>query len=89
MIILGFHLSSSPDMSDQIANIKKKYKARMWVLCHLAHRGLDAQDLLRVYQSVILPCHDYCLVVYHSSLTATQTNILEKLQSQEPKCIFG
>ena len=61
----------------------------MWILRHLAHRGLVASDLLRVYQSVILPCHDYCRVVFHSSLTALQANSLERLQSQALKCIFG
>ena len=38
---------------------------------------------------MILPCHDYCSVVYHSSLTATQTNTLERHQAQALKCIYG
>ena len=89
MKVLGFHLSSAPDMSSQVADIKRKYRSRIWVLRHLSHRGLCAADLLRVYQSVILPCHDYCSVVYHSSLTATQSDQLERLQSQALKCIYG
>ena len=87
--ILGFHFSSRPDMAAQVASIKKKYRTRMWILRHLAHRGLDAPDLLKVYQSIILPCHDYCSVVYNSSLTATQVQALERLQSQALKCIYG
>ena len=89
MKILGFNMSSSPDMQAQVDSIKRKFRTRMWILRHLAHRGLLAQDLLKVYQSIILPCHDYCSVVYHSSLTAFQANSLERLQSQALKCIFG
>ena len=89
MRILGFCFSNSPDMSAQVADIKRKFKSRMWILRHLGHRGLNCQDLLAVYKSILLPCHDYCSVVYHSSLTAVQAAILEKLQAQALKCIFG
>ena len=89
MKILGFHFSSDPDMTEQVNAIKKKYRTRMWILRHLGHNGFNASDLLRVYQSVILPCHDYCSVVYHSSLTTAQTYSLERLQSQALKCIYG
>ena len=89
MKILGLQFSSRPDMSAQVADIRKKFVSRMWALRHLGHRGFDADDLLRVYKSCILPCHDYCSVVYHSSLTAVQTQSLERLQSQALKCIYG
>ena len=89
MNVLGFKFSSLPDMSAQVSDIKRKFRTRMWILRHLAHCGLGPNDLLPVYKSVILPCHDYCSVVYHSSLTATQSEALEKLQSRAWKCIFG
>ena len=89
MKVLGFQLSSAPDMSAQVAEIKRKYRLRLWILRHLAHCGLTKPDLLRVYQSVILPCHDYCSVVYHSSLTTLQSDQLERLQSQALKSIYG
>ena len=89
MKILGFQFSNSPDMSAQVEEIKRKFRARMWALRHLGHRGMSAQDLVKVYKSVLLPCHDYCSVVYHSSLTATQAHSLERLQAQALKCIFG
>ena len=89
MKILGMVFSSSPDMSAHVANIKKKFKSRMWILRHLGHRGFSASDLLKVYKASIVPVHDYCSVVYHSSLTQTQSDSLERLQAQALKCIFG
>lgn len=89
MKVLGFQLSSAPDMAAQVAEIKRKYRSRLWILKHLAHWGLRKPDLLCVYQSVILPCHDYCSVVYHLSLTSLQSDQLERLQSQALKSIYG
>ena len=89
MKILGVHFSDSPDMSAQVQSIERKFVSLMWVLRHLGHRGFSAADLLKVYSSVILPCHDYCLVVYHLSLTTTQSDQLERLQAQALKCIYG
>ena len=89
MKILGFCFSSSPDMVAQVAEIKRKFRTRIWVLRHVAFCGMSAADLRLVYRSVILPCHDYCSVVFHSSLTANQSDQLERLQSQALKCIYG
>ena len=89
MKILGFHFSSNPDMSAQVASIKKKFRSRVWILRHLGHRGFSRDDLLKVYRSIILPVHDYCSCVYNSSLTLGQASALERLQAQALKSIYG
>ena len=89
MKVLGMRFSSRPDMSEQVKDIKKKFMSRIWMLRHLGHRGFSADDLTKVYQSMILPLHDYCSVVYHSSLTGQQSQQLERLQAQALKCIYG
>ena len=87
--ILGVHFSSKPDMSAQVDAICKKFRSRIWILRHLHHNGFDETELLKVYKSVILPCHDYCSNVYHYSLTLSQTVILERLQAKALKAIYG
>ena len=87
--ILGLHFSSKPDMSAQVDAICRKFRARVWTLRHLYHRGFSQEDLLKVYKSTILPCHDYCSNVYHSSLTLSQTIVLERLQAKALKAIYG
>ena len=89
MKILGVHFSSKPDMSAQVEAICRKFRSRIWTLRHLHHRGFSQEDLVRVYKSTILPCHDYCSNVYHSSLTLSQTIIIERLQAKALKAIFG
>ena len=87
--VLGIHLSNKPDMSAQVEAICKKFRARIWILRHLHHNGFSESELLKVYKSIILPCHDYCSTVFHSSLTLSQTIVLERLQAKALKAIFG
>ena len=87
--ILGVHFSKRPDMSAQVQSICRKFRSRIWILRHLHHNGFDESELLRVYKSIILPCHDYCSTVFHSSLTLSQTIVLERLQAKALKAIFG
>ena len=87
--ILGMHFSNRPDVGLQVDSICKKFRARIWTLRHLFHRGFSQEDLLKVYKSTILPCHDYCSSVFHSSLSLSQTIILERLQAKALKAIYG
>ena len=87
--ILGMHFSSRPDVNSQVESICRKFRARIWTLRHLHHRGFSQDDLLKVYKSTILPCHDYCSSVFHSSLTLSQTVVLERLQAKALKAIYG
>ena len=76
-------------MAAQVANIRRKFALKIWVLRHLAANGFTQEDLLKVYRSIILPAHDYCSCVFNSSLTQTQSNALERLQAQALKAIYG
>ena len=89
MKILGVHFSSDPGMAAQVADIRRKFTARIWALRHLGRLGMGKPDLLAVYKSTILPMHDYCSTVYNSSLTITQSGQLERLQAMALKAIFG
>ena len=87
--ILGVHFSNKPDMSAQVEAVCRKFRARVWTLRHLHHRGFSQEDLLKVYKSTILPCHDYCSNAFHSSLTLSQTIVLKRLQAKALKAIYG
>ena len=89
MKVLGVHFTSDPDMTAQVESIKRKFRARIWVLNHLGHRGFSREDLLKVYKSTILPIHDYCSCVFNSSLTLSQSSALERLQARALKAIYG
>ena len=64
-------------------------REKVWVLRHLGNTGFSKSELSTIYKSVIRPTLDYCSVVYHSMLTDEQDQIVERLQSQALKLIFG
>ena len=89
MKVLGLYLSSRPNMSAQVDSICCKFRAHVWTLRHLHHRGFSKQELLQVYKSTILPCHDYCSNVFQYLLTLSQTIVLKRLQAKALKAIYG
>lgn len=89
MKILGFHFSEDADMAAQVAAIRRKFVSRVWILRNLRSRGFSTEYLLKLYKSVIQPVHNYCSCVYNSSLTITQSGVLERLQAQALKAIYG
>ena len=60
-----------------------------WTLYHLLRAGFNEEELARVYRTIIRPTADYRQVVYHSLLTDEQDQIIERLQSQALKIIYG
>ena len=86
---MGFHFSERPTVAAQADSICRKFRSRVWYLRHLHHNGFITDELLKVYKTTILPCHDYCSNVYNSSLTLSQSIVLERLQAKALKAIYG
>ena len=78
--ILGFIFGNKPDISAQYDSMLLKFRRRVWVLRHLKKAKISDGDLLKLYQSLVLPVLDYTAVVYHSMLSKTQEQGLENLQ---------
>ena len=87
--ILGFHFSKKPTMQAQVDSILRGIRARLWMITHLTHNGFNKEELQKMYTTMIVPLHDYCSAVYHSSLTKKQSDALERLQARALKNIFG
>ena len=89
MKVLGFHLDSRPTCHAHVGALQKMMRERVWILRHLGRAGFSQEELAKVYKSVIRPTLDYCSVVYHSMLMDEQDHIIERLQSQALKSIYG
>ena len=87
--ILGLYLSNKPNVNLHVNMVLKKLKQRYWVLYHLGRVGFSQTELVRVYQSAVLPIADYCCPAYHSMLTDLQDQLLERAQIGALRAIFG
>ena len=89
MKILGFHFSSRPTVDAHIEVLKRRFRQRYWTLRHLKHNGFAEKDLVTVYTTMVRPVADYMMEVYHSMLTDSQDEALERFQTHALKCIYG
>ena len=89
MKILGLTLDSKCTMAAHVANLKRKFAARIWIIRHLKRASLEAQKLIRVYCSLIRSCLEYAGATFHSLLTQTQSMMLERLQAIALRTVFG
>ena len=87
--ILGFTFEGKPSVSAHVNKLVKKARRRYWVLRHLQSHGFTNCELVKVYKSLIRSVLEYCGVVYHSILTEELSGMLERVQSQALKCIYG
>ena len=88
-MILGFWFSRKPNVSAQVASLKKKMRRRYWVLIHLKKFGFTEKELAKVYRTIVRPVMDHCCVVYHSMLTDAQDEELDRLQAHALRYIYG
>ena len=89
MKILGFHLDSRPTCHAHVDALRARMRETTWVLRHLKISGFTEKELARVYKTVVRPVLDYCCVIYHPMLTDEQDQIVERLQAQALKNIYG
>ena len=89
MKILGFHMDSRPSCHAHIDALRSRMRETTWVLRHLKLSGFTEKELATVYTTIVRPVVDYCCVVYHAMLTDEQDQIVERLQSQALKNIYG
>ena len=87
--ILGFTFSAKPTVDAHVRGVVKRMRQRTWALRHLAKFGFTKEDLVKVYQSTILPIADYCSPAYHSLLTDGHDQQLEGAQTEALRAIFG
>ena len=86
---LGMRFSSKPDMTAHVEWMLKSLRSRLWMLQNLKRSGFSTEELVTVYKTIIWPVADYGSMVYHSSLTDSQDEALERIQTQALKCIYG
>ena len=87
--ILRFHLSAHPGIGEQVAQLKKKYRKREWIIRNLKRAGLNTEDLVMLYKTLVRPVLDYMSAVYHPMLSIEQSRDIERLQMGTLKSVFG
>ena len=86
--LLGVHISNDLKWTQHIDTVTSKIASRLYFLRLLKRAGVTYSDLMSFYCTVIRPIVEYASPVWHTSLTAAQSDILESLQKRAMNIIF-
>ena len=89
MKALGMVFGNDLTMDQQVNQVAKKMRMHFWTLRNLKRNGFTEEELVKVYKTIIRPVADYGRVVYHLSLTDEQDELVDRLQNQALRCIYG
>ena len=86
---LGVYLSSDLTLTRQVDVVARRFRQRYWTLRNLKKNGFNEEELVHVYKTMLRPIAEYACVAFHSSFTDAQDELIERLQDNALKCIFG
>jgi len=86
--LLGVHISNDLKWTQHVDAISSKIASRLYFLRQLKRAGATSGDLMCFYCTVIRPIIEYASPVWHSSLTVSQSDVLESLQKRAMNVIF-
>ena len=87
--LLGLTVQSNLGWQTHINNIVTKASRRLYMLSRLRRFGVPAEDLVSVYMGYVRPACENAAPVWHGSITASQTNQLERIQKRACRIILG
>ena len=85
--ILGLVMSSTLQCNDNIRESIKKANKRLHFLVLLKRAGVEVEDVLKFYCTVIRPVLEYCAQAFHHSLPKYLAEELEVIQKRVLKII--
>ena len=87
--LVGVWLTTWLDWDRNTKEICKKAYSRMTMISKLKYVGVPVKDLITIYVLYIRSVLEYCSVLWHSTLTQSQSQSIERVQKTSLKIILG
>ena len=78
--LLGLWITEDISWNKNTKEMCRKAYSRISMLSKLKYVGISQEDLFLIYKLFNRSILEYCSVVYHSSLTEKQSNMIERVQ---------
>ena len=86
--VLGVTISSDLSWNAHVDDIISKARKRAYMIYQLKRAGINQNDLIRIYASVIRPVVEYACPVWHTNLPKYLSDNIEIIQKRCLKTIF-
>ena len=80
--LLGVYLTNDLKWSVNTKNICKKVNQRLYLVRKLKQFGLQKEELITAWRSIVRPVTEYAVPLWHSGLTEGDSNKIEMLQKK-------
>jgi len=87
--LLGVYIDCNLKWSTHIDSICSKANTRVYFIKHLKRSGVELEDVLHFYYSVIRPVLEYACSAWHTGLTREQSDRIEAVQKRALSIIFN
>ena len=87
--LLGVNIDCNLKWNSHIDSICSKANTRVYFIKHLKRSGVQLEDLLHFYFSVVRPVLEYACPAWHTELTRDQSDRLETVQKRALSIIFN
>ncbi|KAI8497654.1 hypothetical protein Bbelb_243060 [Branchiostoma belcheri] len=87
--LLGVWIQKNLKWDMHVDKTINKANGRLAMLRKIKRFSLSTEDLLQIYITYVRSVLEYCVPVWHSGLTATQTTRLERIQRRALRTILG
>lgn len=86
--LLGVYYNNVLTWSNHVSYIVSKACKRIYCITQLVRAGINCNDVVTVYCSIIRSVLEYCCQVWHPGLTSQQSKELESVQKRCLKIIY-
>jgi hypothetical protein len=86
--LLGVIISSDLSWEQHVSYILKKVSKRYYIIFQLSRIGIPHHDIILIYCSIIRSLLEYACPVWHSGLTTTLSDDIERVQKRCMRIIY-
>ena len=87
--LLGVILTNDLKWTENTNNICSRVNQRLYLISKLKHFGLQKEELLTAWISILRPITEYAVPLWHSGLSEGDSNRIELLQKKALSIILG
>ena len=87
--LLGVYLTSDLKWTENTTNICSKVNQKLYLINKLKHYGLQKEELITAWTSILRPIAEYAVPLWHSGLTEFDSYKIEMLQKRVLATILG
>ena len=86
---MGVYLTTDLRWTENTSNICSKVNRKLYIINKLKHFGLEKEELITAWKSILRPITEYAVPLWHSGLSENDSDRIEMLQKRVLAVILG